>query len=450
MTHTHRFVAQAALASAALLGGLLAASPPAAADTGAYYVSSTKGSDSNDGRSPGSPFKTIQQAADRTLPGDTVFVMNGTYGDVSSEGVVQITRSGTAGKPITYRPYPGQHPVIAPVTGWNGVLVAGASYITVTGLDVRGPSDRYTLAEAEAGSVPGKAKFNTNCIDLRADKTSGRTPHHVVVSGNHVWDCPGGGIASTGADHLLIEHNTVHSNAWYSVYANSGISVLTPVDVDSDTGYKIIIRDNLVYGNETKVKWSACDCYSDGNGIIVDSTLTGEGTEGKPYAGRSLVENNVSYDNGGSGIHAYKSSHVDIVHNTAYLNSQGREIAYPNIGAWNSEDVNVLDNISVASPGKPTNFIQGNTDVVYDYNVYWGGTTPQVQGPHDLVADPRLTAPGTEPEKADFRPTASSVAVDSGVPTRTRTDFAGVPRPQGAGWDRGAYEYVPSRHADRP
>lgn len=442
MTHSHRFVWPSVLTTALLLAAFLTAPPATAAPT-AYYVSRSLGSDTNDGRSTSRPFKTIQKAADRTLPGDTVFIMNGKYGDVTPEGVVQITRSGRPGLPITYRPLPGHEPVLAPVTGWNGIAVIGASYITITGLDIRGDSDNLKLEDAEVGSKPTGPAFNTNCIYIREDTPTGRTSHHITVRNNHMWDCPGAGVGSTDADHLLIEHNRVHSNAWYSAFATSGISVLSPVDFGHSTAYKIIIRNNVVYDNESKVKWYVCACYSDGNGIIVDQTLH-RGDTGIAYKGRILVENNLAFDNGGSGIHSFSSGNVDIVHNTAYMNSRGREVNYPNIGAWHSSNVRLLNNVSVARPGKPTNFTFQNSDVVYDYNIYYGGTTPMVQGPHDVIADPKLVAPGTDAWRADFRLAAGSPAVDSGIATNTRTDYAGMPRPQGTGWDRGAHEY--SRH----
>lgn len=62
-----------------------------------YYVSDYIGNDSNNGLSENTPFKTIQRASDLTNPGDTVYVMNGTYQSAQPEwSVVSITRSGTA------------------------------------------------------------------------------------------------------------------------------------------------------------------------------------------------------------------------------------------------------------------------------------------------------------------------------------------------------------------
>jgi len=60
-----------------------------------YYVSGT-GSDSNNGLSQSAAFRNIQTAADLTLPGDVVYVMNGVYTTCTGCNLLDITRSGTA------------------------------------------------------------------------------------------------------------------------------------------------------------------------------------------------------------------------------------------------------------------------------------------------------------------------------------------------------------------
>lgn len=417
---------------------------PAKTPAPTYFVSSG-GSDSNPGTSAGSPFRTLQKAADLAGPGDVVAVMNGTYTEPrKGSNVLTIKRSGRPGAPITFTAYPGHRPVLNPKTAWNGISVYGASHIVITNLEVKGNNAALSLADAERSSSKTDPTYNTNCISVEKNRESGAFPHHVDITGNLVHGCAGGGISAIEADHVDIIGNHVHSNAWFTVYGTSGISVLTPRDTgggDPRT-YRIRITGNRVHDNETKVKWEGCRCYSDGNGIIVDTTK-GDPERGRPaYNGRILVANNISYDNGGSGIHAYKSQHVDIVHNTAYLNGRSTRVKtpYANIFANDSTDVRLLDNIAYGRPGQATNSKSRNVNVTYDYNVYFGGKAPETKGPHDIIADPKFTAPGKSPN-ADFRLAKGSPAIGSATPfPAVITDFTGATRKSGA-LDRGAYGF---------
>lgn len=417
---------------------------PAKAPAPTYFVSSN-GSDSNPGTSAGSPFRTLQKAADLAGPGDVVAVMNGTYTEPrKGSNVLTIKRSGRPGAPITFTAYPGHHPVLNPKTAWNGISVYGASHIVIKNLEVKGDNAALSLAQAERSSSKTEPTYNTNCISVEKNRESGAFPHHVDIIGNLVHGCPGGGISAIEADHVNIVGNHVHSNAWYTVYGTSGISVLTPRDTGTSDprSYKIRITGNRVHDNETKVKWEGCRCYSDGNGIIIDTTK-GDPGRGRPaYNGRVLVADNISYDNGGSGIHAYKSQHVDIVHNTAYLNGRSTRIKtpYANIFAHDSTDVRLLNNIAYGRPGQAANSKSRDVNVTYDYNVYFGGKAPEIKGPHDIVADPKFIAPGTSPS-ADFRLMKGSPAIGSATAfPAVSTDFTGASRTGGAP-DRGAYSF---------
>ncbi|WP_395571382.1 right-handed parallel beta-helix repeat-containing protein [Streptomyces sp. BK79] len=373
--------------------------------------------------------------------------MNGTYKErPGGSDVMVISRSGRPGAPITFQAHPGHHPVINPVTAWNGIRINGASHIVVRGLEVKGNSAGISLADAERGAGTKSGRFNTNCIWAEPNKSSGARPHHIDIVGNTVHHCPGLGIGSRGADYMTIARNHVHSTSWYTVYATSGISILAAQDIDRGDGrkYKIRVTDNVVHDNETKVKWERCKCYSDGNGIIID-TLKDKakaGESGPDYQGRVLVANNVSYNNGGSGIHSFKSQHVDILHNTAYQNGRSTRMdSYANIFAHDSRDVRLLNNVSYGRPGQATNSKSRNVDVTYDYNVYYGGRAPEVKGPHDIVADPRFVAAGSG-TGTGFALGEGSPAVGSGkhLPEVT-TDITGARRDAGAP-DRGAYAFT--------
>jgi hypothetical protein len=398
-----------------------------------YYVSSISGSDSNAGTATGAPLATLQAAADKTKPGDVVEVMNGTYTNPRGGGaVVSITHSGTAAAPITFEAMPGQHPIIDSSGNWAGILISSASYIDVKGLEVVGDAKSVTLTYAQSQAT------NTNNpttagdgIDIQRSSSSGAIPNHIVIENNIVHDEPGGGIVSMNADYVSVLNNTAFGNANWSPYASSGISVGFSNAIDSTTGYHDFIIGNTVYGNQEYIPFHVAGTITDGNGIIVDSNnLYG-------YTGRTLVENNVSYNNGGTGIHTFNSDHVDIVYNTGYMNNQSSNLNEGQIVSQNSNDVKLENNIMVAPSGKIVDGYLSGYSVTYDYNIYYGGSSVPTKGAHDVVANPLFVSPST----GNFALQAGSPAIDSANPAFTvATDNQGNARPSGAGYDRGGLE----------
>ena len=53
--------------------------------------------------------------------------------------------------------------------------------------------------------------------------------NHVTIENNTVYNEPGGGIYTEGADYVQILNNVVHDNAHWSAFGNSGISISTSV-----------------------------------------------------------------------------------------------------------------------------------------------------------------------------------------------------------------------------
>jgi len=102
-----------------------------------YYVSTT-GSDSNDGLSESTAFRTIQKAVDIVQAGDTVLIMPGTY----YEEVIIADKSGAVDNYITIRSYDLDNKAIIDGEGARGhnLVLTNADYIRVKGLDLRYPS----------------------------------------------------------------------------------------------------------------------------------------------------------------------------------------------------------------------------------------------------------------------------------------------------------------------
>lgn len=399
----------------------------ASAIFGAKYYVSGSGNDAANGLSPDTAFRNIQTAANLTEPGDTVFIMNGTYTEPDgAERVLEITRSGTDGKPITYCALPGHKPVIQ-FSLWAGVEVMSASYIEIRGLQVIGSADDISLeyAQSEMSNLDN-ARTSGNGIFVRGDAKTNTIARNVSIIDNFVSKAPGGGIGAMHVDYLTIKGNLVEECGFYAPYANSGISVYQALDVDDYTGYKLVIVNNVsrrnfnyipfYFSNEEPEKRQ----FTDGNGIIVDDLKGLQDFVGpsmsEPYGGRTLIANNICHDNGGSGIHAFKCLNVDIVHNTAYLNGRHPEMDVGQIFANTSEKITIANNILYALPGKKINDNYKISEVQFLNNLYYDGTDEPrilVPGENTVIDNPQFTA--LPPCKDAFRLSPSSAGVDEGI-----------------------------------
>ncbi|MDZ8110125.1 MAG: choice-of-anchor Q domain-containing protein [Nostoc sp. DedQUE12a] len=403
-----------------------------------YYVSGS-GSDKNSGLSASSPFRTPQRAANLTKPGDTVFLMNGVYKNSSSGAVLTITRSGSSNAWIKYKAYPGHSPKIQ-FNGWHGIWIKdGASYIEVDDIEVEGNNPNISLNYALS------QKYNTsnpltsgNCITV--DGRGKSRPHHVRILNSKIHDCGGGGVIAIEIDYLTIDGNQVYNNAWYSPFGGSGISFLKSWNYDGNQGYRMFVRNNKVYRNRMYVPWIVNGKFQDGNGIIADRKRNDEaGSKLPPYRGRTLIANNVVYENGGGGVHAFKSDNIDVINNTSYLNSQTPGIPYGQISMNDTRNVKVLNNILYSQSGKPINSKSPkNINTVFNYNLYNNnGYAASGRGSNDIIADPQFVNAGGR----DFRVKSTSPAINSGIKFDfLKTDFLGGPRIKGSAQDRGAYE----------
>ena len=430
-----------------------------------WYVSGT-GSDANDGKTEKTAFRSLQKAADLVQPGDVVLVGNGIYTNSdkgNGSAVLNITRSGKDGAWITWKARPGQHPEIRP-TGWGGIQISG-SYHILDGLRVTGSNDSIVLLKAQEDAKKPKPDpyFNTNGIFFNGrGKKPDEKPHHLIVRNCEVAKCPGGGITGIETDYLTVEDCRIYENAWFMRYGGSGISTLNNWAHDDAPGYHTIIQRNYVWNNKTMVPWEQIGKLSDGNGIILDVTdqeqaqgatnpnadavVKPDSTKPTPAAkpkrpewkGRALVANNVSAFNGGSGIHTFRTRHVDIINNTTYWN--GGIVGYPELFANRSTDVVIMNNIIVPRPGGQVTSNNRNTDIRWDYNLYPVAQT-FFTAPNDVIADPHFIDVEANITKGNFRLTSDSKGHNSGsTAVALKTDITGKARPQGSGRDRGAFE----------
>jgi hypothetical protein len=164
---------------------------------GAYaanlYVSGT-GSDTNNGKTAASAFRTLKKAATLVEPGDTVLIGDGTYSDVDTAGgsaVLTLSKSGRPDAWITWKAQPGQRPVIRP-SGWQGIAIR-TSYQVLDGLTVIGNNDSITLIDAlkDAQEPKPNPRFNTNGITVEGRQNApDAKPHHIIIRNCEVANVP--------------------------------------------------------------------------------------------------------------------------------------------------------------------------------------------------------------------------------------------------------------------
>ncbi len=222
-----------AIAPASIFVIVLLLAQSLAGQIGATYFVSKKGSDSNPG-TIGSPWLTIQHAANSVSAGATVYVFGGVYNES-----VNIPKSGTASAPITFQSYPGQTAVIdgtgLSVNGTQGLIniVGRRSYITINGFEIRhyttsnendvptgvwitGSGTGVQILNNRVHHITTRAEANGNAFGISVYGTSKTPITQLVISGNEVYDLRTGNSESVNVDgnvtHFKITNNLIHDN----------------------------------------------------------------------------------------------------------------------------------------------------------------------------------------------------------------------------------------------
>lgn len=414
-----------------------------------YYVSLPNGSNSNDGLTPETPFRTIQHAQEITQPGDVVHIMNGVYtNNVPNSDVVTINISGNEENWITFKNYEGHHPIIQMnENNWQGIRIEGADYIIIDGIKIIGNNDNITLeyAISEQNNLFNSSTSGNGIGVVNEFANPENKPHHIVIRNCEVSKCGGGGIFVYNSDYVTIENNIVKECAWYSPYNNSGITLYQNWNSDSSTEIKNTITRNTCYRNECFIPdtFGFSETIIGGSGIVIDDTRnTQSGSTLGIYLGKTNITNNVVFDNGGSGIHSYTSDNLIIANNTLYKNCKSPDIQDGEITTYLSSNVAVVNNISFPDTDIAPVNLNDTTETIVSHNL-WAANSgiANPQGANFQTGNPDFVSESSSIHDADFHLSISSIAIENGT-----TSFAplfdkdGLERVENP--DIGAYEYI--------
>jgi parallel beta-helix repeat protein len=479
-------------------GITLAAAWLAVASAATYYVATT-GNDTNPGTLD-RPWRKIGKAASTMGAGDSVLVRGGVYLES-----VNPAQSGTESDPITYACYDTESVFVdgsEAISGW--VQDSGSRYRASVNFicdprftSVRDPSGnlgglviqngaklQYAMELSPAAvDSPGEYYMNdslsppfmlyANLRDLGAgfdpnnyEMRIGRRRKGFDLDGGEDWLVVIGitfrnhndnAIHSVGATDCEFRELTLHTNFITGIYltSNSNRCLIEKCSfwdnghagIELASSRRNVVRKSRFLkrdlgdgcgGNGAHMWLGPVSQFADSN-LIENNVAFGTGRYGYrgPFAGiagsYNIIRHNSMVDDGGGAIALLDGGHNTIVNNACDMSASVAHglAVFPN--ACRDSFQFFKGNCFYAE--NPTDKYWWD-NVRYSSLVQWESAGAQVGNIDSL---PGFLSPDSE----DLHLVPGSACIDHGTPDSAAVeDFGGVLRPQGAGFDIGAFEYV--------
>ncbi len=425
-----------------------------------YYVDNGHGSasDANPG-TESAPWITIQQGVSGLQPGDTLYVKNGVYNEQ-----VSVSSSGSVDNYVTITAYQSRGATIdgsgLQIPEYRGLVeISGRQYVRFSGFRVinsgpTGTSSGIQVEDSENVTIHGNYTHNTassgiifwdsasvtiDANEVEKALSGGATSENEGITvgetdgfeicNNYVHDgnsARGEGIdAKDGSTNGSVHHNHVHHMQGVGIYVDAWDKATGNIDVYANRVHDI-----------------------NGDGIAIGSEQGGR-------LDNIRIFNNIIYDNLWTGIDLHAcciSQHpvhnVQIVNNTVVAN--GRDPWGGGIYIENDQAAGVTIRNNIVSDNLSFQILlEGNppADAQIDYNLIHGfrNEAGETYGDHYQLGDPLFSDPAIH----DYRLQTGSPAIDTGVAVQfVSTDGSGNNRPQGNGYDIGAFEYTADGRVD--
>ncbi len=438
--------------------------------TGRTYYVATNGNDAADG-SLATPFLTLKKAVNSVSPGDVIEMRAGSY----AGSLIGPSSAGLANAWITLRPYKNEKVILD-----GGRSETLYFYIGDTNADAGTSTPMYWRVEGL--EIIGGSRYavqieNPNVVLINNDLHS--APNDIIKVNNK-------------ADNVVIANNKIHDNLGWSALAaqnppNSQTLAVRPANAQ---GIDCVSVDNLWVVNNHVYNIPSIGIYCKGNArnaliennlvenVYAEGIMLGQQTDAilltdgpyETYDG--VIRNNVIVNTQESCLATASSRDVKIYNNTCYNAASNRHAAIHISNQSEVSDqtfginINVFNNIIIGTGARSVMKIDYRSlvspaELHMDNNIYWSvdGSSPTLiwkdklgdtavpfsewvarsgVDQNSLALDPLFN----NVSGGDYRLTDNSPALDAGanLATDVPKDFANTPRPQGSGWDIGAFE----------
>jgi parallel beta-helix repeat protein len=400
-----------------------------------FFVASN-GNDKADG-STNAPWLTLQHGADNLKAGDTLIVRKGVYKGFSMGWDSQV--NGTKKNPIVVKAESGAEINDVNSRTADGINLEGASYIIIDGFTINNTKGTITRAGIRAVTDTG-----------------------VIIRNNTIDSCGTWGILTGFSESVTIENNsTSRSVQQHGIYF-------------SNSADNPVIRGNRVFGNNMCGIHMNGDASMGGDGIISNALVENNIIWNNGKSGgsaincdgvqKSLIRNNLLYNNHASGISLYQIDASEaakdniIINNTIIEASDARWCINIKGGSTGNTVMNCIlfnyhathgsisiDQASLSGFKSDYNSVMNRLSPDDDNTIMklsqWQSATGQDN--HSINADPAELFVNVSGNDYHLKPGCS--AIDKGTSVNAPSkDIAGVNRPDGNGYDIGAYEFSSS------
>jgi hypothetical protein len=386
-----------------------------------------------------------------------VYIKRGTY----NERIVP-QNSGTPGNYITYAAYTGD---IVTIDGMGISLpdesglfhISDKNYIKISGLRIinAGPNDNNSgILVYNSSNIIIDKNYTYNTV---SSGIAAWNSNNVIIDGNEVeLACNDGEqecITVAETDTFEIKNNHIHHGGPGN-HGGEGIDAK-----DGSTNGKIY-NNHVHHLTRLGIYIDSWDKHTYGMEVFqntVHDIIGGDGFEVASEAGGLLenirIYNNIAYNNENCGItisrngdsQKHPMKEIKIVNNTFYNNGQGDWGGGISIDNPDAENVVIKNNICSQNLLFQIE-LEGDVaaqNVLADHNLIDGykGYVGEIYGTEYIEGDPKFA----NPSGADFHLQNGSSAIDSGTSMDApNDDFDGNQRPEGSGYDIGAFEYLSS------